>query len=167
MEFRSLFRTAAPVTALLVLIGAAGCDSAGSDDGGTDTGGSGADAARAGSVSKVLQPLPAKIPADLKPYYEQKLRWSECDSPGFDCATLRVPMDYAEPDGGDLKLAVTRKQAENPGERLGSLHVNPGGPGASAIEFLQNFAGIGYPAGVRARYDIVAMDPAAWAAASR
>ncbi|AZM46964.1 proteinase [Streptomyces sp. WAC 06738] len=160
MEFRSLFRTAAPVAALLVLITAAGCDSAGSDDGGTETGGSGADAARAGSVSKVLQPLPAKIPADLRPYYEQKLRWTECDdAPGFDCTTLRVPMDYAEPDGGDLKLAVARKEAEDPGERLGSLHVNPGGPGASAIEFMENFAGIGYPADVRARYDIVAMDP--------
>ncbi|MFW6692958.1 alpha/beta hydrolase [Streptomyces sp. MAR4 CNX-425] len=162
MDFRSLFRTAAPVTALALLIAAAGCDSAGSDDAGTGgSGGSGGDAARAGSVSKVLEPLPAEIPADLRPYYEQKLRWTDCTTaPGFECATLRVPLDYASPgDGEDVELAVSRKPADTPGERLGSLHVNPGGPGASALEFLQNYAGVDYPEEVRARYDIVAADP--------
>ncbi|GAA2124808.1 alpha/beta hydrolase [Streptomyces synnematoformans] len=161
MDFRSLFRRAVPGTALVVLIAAAGCDSAGSDDAGSGGQGGGADAARAGSVSRVLEPLPEQIPADLRPYYEQQLRWTDCtDAPGFECATLRVPLDYASPgDREDVELAVARKPAENPAESLGSLHVNPGGPGASAIEFLQNFAGVGYPEEVRARYDIVAADP--------
>ena len=60
---------------------------------------------------------------------------------------------------GDIKLAVSRKKATGPGKRLGSLLVNPGGPGGSAIGYLQGYAGIGYPAPVRARYDMVAVDP--------
>ncbi len=102
------------------------------------------------------------VPTALKPYYEQKLRWHACAGkhPGFECATLRAPLDYDRPSAGDdLKLAVSRKKATGPGRRLGSLMVNPGGPGGSAISFLQGYAGVAYPAPVRARYDMVAMDP--------
>ncbi|MEU4212147.1 alpha/beta hydrolase [Streptomyces sp. NPDC026206] len=101
-------------------------------------------------------------PAALRPYYEQKPNWHACPGKhaGFECATLRAPLDYAEPrPGEDLRLAVSRKKATGPGKRLGSLLVNPGGPGGSAIGFLQGYAASGYPAPVRARYDMVAMDP--------
>ncbi|TVL92180.1 alpha/beta hydrolase [Streptomyces sp. SAJ15] len=99
-------------------------------------------------------------PAALKRYYEQKPSWRECGVPGFQCATLRAPLDYDHPDPAeDLRLAVARKKATGPGERIGSLLVNPGGPGGSAIGYLEGYAGIGYPAPVRARYDMVAMDP--------
>ncbi len=54
---------------------------------------------------------------------------------------------------------MARKKATGPGKRLGSLLVNPGGPGGSAIGYLQQYAGIGYPEEVRARYDMVAVDP--------
>ncbi len=72
---------------------------------------------------------------------------------------MKAPLDYAEPSGGDVRLAVARKKATGPGKRLGSLLVNPGGPGGSAIGYLQQYAGIGYPEEVRARYDMVAVDP--------
>jgi pimeloyl-ACP methyl ester carboxylesterase len=72
---------------------------------------------------------------------------------------MRAPLDYAKPAEGDVRLAVARKKATGPGKRLGSLLVNPGGPGGSAIGYLQQYAGIGYPAQVRARYDMVAVDP--------
>ncbi|MEW1551234.1 alpha/beta hydrolase [Streptomyces tsukubensis] len=97
--------------------------------------------------------------AELKPYYTQKLSWRKCGTSGFECATLKAPLDYAKPGGDSVELAVARKKATGPGARLGSLHVNPGGPGGSAVDFLQSYAGIGYPAPVRARYDMVAMDP--------
>lgn len=97
--------------------------------------------------------------ADLEPYYAQTLKWRECGVPGFECATMKAPLDYADADGERIDLAVARKKATGPGERLGSLLVNPGGPGGSAVGYLQAYAGIGYPAPVRARYDMVAVDP--------
>ncbi|MDI5969754.1 alpha/beta hydrolase [Streptomyces sp. SL13] len=105
-----------------------------------------------------LAPLSADVPSALQSYYGQKLSWHGCDS-GFECATMRVPLDYAHPVAADdLKLAVSRKKATGPGARIGSLLVNPGGPGGSAIDYL-HYAGVSFPAPVRARYDMVAVDP--------
>src|SRR5690606_16782582 len=103
--------------------------------------------------------LPRTIPAALTSYYAQKPAWRDCGVPGFQCATLKAPLDYAEPSAGDVRLAVARKKATGPRKRLGSLLVNPGGPGGSAIGYLQAYAGIGYPAEVRARSDMGAVDP--------
>ncbi|QXE35446.1 alpha/beta hydrolase [Streptomyces sp. GMY02] len=97
--------------------------------------------------------------AALKKFYDQKLKWRSCGAPGFQCATMKAPLDYAKPDGTEIELAVSRKKATGPGKRLGSLLVNPGGPGGSAIGYLQGYAGIGYPAPVRAQYDVAAIDP--------
>ncbi|MFI5800918.1 alpha/beta hydrolase [Streptomyces sp. NPDC051677] len=126
---------------------ASGCSAGGS----TSSAGSTAVAA--------LAALPRATPSALSPYYGQKLSWRGCGVPGFECATMKAPLDYAEPRAGDVRLAVARKKATGPGKRLGSLLVNPGGPGGSAVGYLQQYAGIGYPAEVRARYDMVAVDP--------
>ncbi|MDV7216792.1 alpha/beta hydrolase [Streptomyces prunicolor] len=106
-----------------------------------------------------LAPLPQSTPSTLTSYYGQKLGWHTCGVPGFECATMKAPLDYAKPAAGDIRLAVARKKATGKGKPLGSLMVNPGGPGGSAVGYLQQYAGIGYPAEVRARYDMVAMDP--------
>ncbi len=111
------------------------------------------------AAGAALAALPRATPPALAPYYTQKLRWRDCGAPGFQCATMRAPLDYAKPEAGSVRLAVARKKATGPGERLGSLLLNPGGPGGSAIGYLQQYAGIGYPADVRARYDMVAVDP--------
>ncbi|MFH8339216.1 alpha/beta hydrolase [Streptomyces sp. AM6-12] len=121
---------------------------------------SSAASARTGAASVPdLAPLPRAIPAALAPYYTQRLTWRDCGAPGFQCATMRAPLDYERPGAGDVRLAVSRKAATGGGKRLGSLLVNPGGPGGSAVAYLQQYAGLGYPAEVRARYDMVAMDP--------
>ncbi|MHA5050328.1 alpha/beta hydrolase [Streptomyces sp. SD15] len=111
------------------------------------------------SASAALAALPSSTPSALSSYYGQKLTWRSCGVPGFECATMKAPLDYAKPSSGHIRLAVARKEATGPGKRLGSLLVNPGGPGGSAIDYLQSYAGIGYPAQVRARYDMVAVDP--------
>ncbi|MGW1892094.1 alpha/beta fold hydrolase [Streptomyces sp. NPDC002004] len=111
------------------------------------------------TAEAAMAALPKATPTALNPYYTQRLNWHACGVPGFECATMKAPLDYANPSAGDIKLAVSRKKATGPGKRLGSLLVNPGGPGGSAIGYLQSYAALGYPAQVRARYDMVAVDP--------
>jgi pimeloyl-ACP methyl ester carboxylesterase len=112
-----------------------------------------------GATGTVLAALPRATPSALASYYSQKLHWRSCGVTGFQCATMKAPLDYAKPGSGDVRLAVARKKATGKGKPLGSLLVNPGGPGGSAVGYLQSYAGIGYPADVRARYDMVAVDP--------
>ncbi|WP_431035596.1 alpha/beta hydrolase [Streptomyces sp. P6-2-1] len=108
----------------------------------------------------------------LAPYYQQHVDWHTCGKPaahtagravarerGLACATVRVPLDYSDPGGADVALSVARKPATGPGGRLGSLLLNPGGPGGSAVDFLTGYAGEHYPEAVRARYDLVGVDP--------
>ncbi|GGL89253.1 proteinase [Streptomyces fumigatiscleroticus] len=111
------------------------------------------------AAEAALAALPSATPSELAPYYAQRPDWRGCGVPGFQCATVKAPLDYARPSAGDVRLAVARKRATGPGEKLGSLLVNPGGPGGSAVGYLQQYAGIGYPAEVRARYDMVGVDP--------
>ncbi|MFH9723828.1 alpha/beta hydrolase [Streptomyces sp. NPDC017254] len=145
MDSRRLLRTSATALAAAGLI-LSGCSG-------------GSDAAASRTTSAPPAAAPSSSPGDLKTFYAQKLTWRDCGVPSFQCATLRAPLDYAKPNGGEIELAVSRVRATGPGKRLGSLLVNPGGPGGSAVGYLQGYAGIGYPAPVRARYDMVAVDP--------
>ncbi|MFE0633402.1 alpha/beta hydrolase [Streptomyces sp. NPDC058864] len=100
------------------------------------------------------------VPAELARYYGQQPGWKACDAvPSFQCATIKVPLDYDRPEGGDITLAAIRQRATGNGAaRVGSLQMNPGGPGSSAIAYLLGNAGSFSPA-VRAAYDLVAVDP--------
>ncbi len=92
------------------------------------------------------------------------LAWEPCpegdngESDDFDCATLLVPVDYADPDGPEIEIAVTRRPAEDEGRRVGSLVINFGGPGAPGVEFLRSgFESL--PEAVQDRFDLVSFDP--------
>ncbi len=98
------------------------------------------------SASAVPVPVPPPI------------AWKAC-SAGFQCARLTVPRDYAAPEAGQVSLALIRIRASSPSRRIGSLLVNPGGPGVSAVDFLRSFAGGSAPTALRARFDLVAFDP--------
>ncbi|MGX1543765.1 alpha/beta hydrolase [Streptomyces adustus] len=135
------------------------CSPGGVTSAGTTTTAAATAAKATTAAAPALTALPRATPAALASYYRQKLSWRACGVPGFECASMKAPLDYADPAAGDVKLAVARKKATGPGTRLGSLLVNPGGPGGSAIDYLQQYAGIGYPTDVRARYDMVAVDP--------
>ena len=102
-------------------------------------------------------PGPAVAPEDsLAGFYEQRLAWSSCT--GGECARLRVPRDYADPGAGDLEIAVLRVKARDQGKRLGSLVVNPGGPGASGVDYARS-ADLIVGAPVRRYFDVVGFDP--------
>ena len=94
--------------------------------------------------------LPAAAPA------QQTLDWQPCGG-AFQCSTLTVPRDYGEPGGPTFALPVVRKPATGPGERIGSLFVNPGGPGGSGVDFLRAAAPMF--ADLNARFDLVSWDP--------
>lgn len=83
------------------------------------------------------------------------IAWEDCGR-GFECGTLEVPLDYDDPDGQTIELAVTRHPAEDPARRLGALLVNPGGPGASAVDLARQFPRAG---AIGDRFDIVGFDP--------
>ena len=87
-----------------------------------------------------------------------RLTWQACGD-GFECSTARVPLDYDQRDGSTIELALLRLPASDPAHRIGSLFVNPGGPGNSGVQFVRDAARAAYPAAVRARFDIVGMDP--------
>lgn len=92
----------------------------------------------------------------LAPFYTQELEWRDCGE-GHQCSTATVPIDYADPGGDTIELALLRAPATGD-DRLGSLLVNPGGPGASGVEYAQ-LAGSVVTEQVRERYDIVGFDP--------
>ncbi|MEU9345186.1 alpha/beta hydrolase [Streptomyces sp. NPDC048278] len=150
---RARTRTMAAVLLSAAVLLASACSSAGSASTATAT------SASTSAGTAQLAALPRATPSALARYYDQKLTWRDCGVPGFQCATMKAPLDYAEPGAGDVRLAVARKKATGKAKPLGSLLVNPGGPGGSAVDYLQQYAGIGYPAEVRARYDMVAVDP--------
>ena len=83
--------------------------------------------------------------------------WRTCGGK-LQCATLTVPVDYSQPDGEQVDIAVARLRATQPGQRLGSLVFNFGGPGDAGTETLPGYAAQ-IPAAVRARYDLVSFDP--------
>ena len=91
--------------------------------------------------------------------------WGPCPGGGPDeCGTLAVPLDYADPDGETITLALRRSPATDPARRLGSILVNPGGPGGSGFGLgasmqraLRNQGG--RSAEVAARYDLIGFDP--------
>ena len=83
------------------------------------------------------------------------LSWSSCNG-GYECASLTVPIDYDDPTLGTIDLAVARRTARNPGKRVASLVVNPGGPGGSGVDMVLH--GFGSD-GLNDRLDIVGWDP--------
>jgi pimeloyl-ACP methyl ester carboxylesterase len=72
------------------------------------------------------------------------------------CGKLTVPVDYSKPDGAVVNLALIRFPAT--GQKIGSLIVNPGGPGESGVDAAANLLG-GLPAEIRQRFDLVGFDP--------
>jgi pimeloyl-ACP methyl ester carboxylesterase len=87
-----------------------------------------------------------------------KVGWSPCGPP-LQCGTLQVPLDHDAPRGATIGLSVARLPATDPSRRIGSLLLNPGGPGGSGVEFLKFLGSTLFTEEVRARYDLVGFDP--------
>ncbi|MEU0332672.1 alpha/beta hydrolase [Streptomyces sp. NPDC006193] len=105
----------------------------------------------------------------------QRLDWKDCPAPSeaegggsapsplpdgaeWQCATMKAPLDWSEPRGDTIGIALIRARASGPASgRIGSLVFNFGGPGGSGVTALPAF-GEDYAA-LRTRYDLVSFDP--------
>lgn len=100
-------------------------------------------------------------------FYSQQLSWGPCTPPaepgtvrrgftyGVDCARLEVPLDYGAPAGRTAQIAIMRRPAS--GQRIGSLVVNPGGPGYSGADGIGNGFAMDNP--ITERFDLIGFDP--------
>ena len=113
------------------------------------------------SEGRPVQPIPSVVPngyndpppgSGLARYQRQSLRWQPCGK-GLTCTSVLAPLDYAKPDGTAITLALARREA-TADRRLGTLFINPGGPGGSGTSYVGYFN----PEGLEG-YDIVGWDP--------
>ncbi|WP_062518387.1 alpha/beta hydrolase [Demequina gelatinilytica] len=96
------------------------------------------------------------VAPDQAAVYQQEASWSRCGE--LECATIQVPVDWSDPDGATTDLVINRHAATDAAGRLGSLLINPGGPGGSGLDLTESFVAM---AGddVLASYDIIGFDP--------
>lgn len=102
-------------------------------------------------------PTGEEVAPELEEFYHQVLQWTPCGN-GLQCTTARAPMDWANPADAEIELALVRQPAAS-GQRLGSLLVNPGGPGGSGYDFVLDSVDYATTDRLQARYDIVGFDP--------
>lgn len=109
-------------------------------------------------VAGMAAPAEATAADPLAGYYGQRLDWQPCAGiTGFECASFVVPRDYRRPGAGDFRLPVIKKPAGDPAHRIGSLILDPGGPGDSGLADLPgDVSSMG--ASVQADYDVVSWD---------
>ena len=103
-------------------------------------------------------PTGEDVAAELKPFYEQELTWDDCGAAGIDCTEVTVPLDWSDPGGDTIEIAIARHKA--PGSKpQGSLLINPGGPGGSGYDFVHDSVDFVVTPDVLAEYDVIGFDP--------
>lgn len=112
------------------------------------------------------------VPQGLAQFYGQPLTWGPCQpyataqrarqlfaNPSLQCARLTVPLDYRHPDGATVTLGLLRSKAADQRNRIGSLLINPGGPGESGMLAAAALADQVSNEKVGNRFDLVGFDP--------
>lgn len=104
---------------------------------------------------------PAARSGTLAPYTKQKPKWKRCDADApadFQCATIKVPLDYRAPGGKRIDLAISRIRTAEPGKRHGVLLSNPGGPGGAGT-YMPLVLREELPKSTLRKYDLIGFDP--------
>ncbi|MBN9139526.1 MAG: alpha/beta fold hydrolase [Micrococcales bacterium] len=107
--------------------------------------------------SATSTPTGEDVPAELAPFYHQVLRWTGCGG-GLQCTTATAPLDWAQPAGDTIELALIRQPATG-GHPRGSLLVNPGGPGGSGVDFIRDSIDFATSDTLQREFDVVGFDP--------
>src|SRR5882757_4802817 len=109
-----------------------------------------------GSTTTVTTHTDEAVASDLKPFYEQSLTWKKV-SGAIDSTFVTVPLSWDDPSGVTIKIAIARHSAGS--GKIGSLLINPGGPGGSGYDFVEQYSSyIVTPAELK-KYDIIGFDP--------
>ncbi|MGH8251839.1 MAG: alpha/beta hydrolase [Steroidobacteraceae bacterium] len=102
----------------------------------------------------------AAAPAGGESIHVPLLNWLPCvEFPGAECATARVPLDYDDPDGPRTTIALARIPASDPARRIGTLFLNPGGPGGAGLDLIFGGFGSFVADQLHGRFDVVGFDP--------
>ncbi len=96
------------------------------------------------------------VPAGLAQFYAQRANWSACGS--YQCASVKVPLDYTDPGADTVDISLKKAPATSGSGKVGTLFINPGGPGGSGLDFVDYFTSKASPQ-LRSAYDIVGFDP--------
>jgi pimeloyl-ACP methyl ester carboxylesterase len=96
-------------------------------------------------------------PAAAAPVEATGIDWTSCGSQ-LECANVSVPLNWTQPGGTHIKLAVIRHLASDPQQRIGTMFVNPGGPGESGVDVVRD-GGADFDAWGDGRFDVVGWDP--------
>ena len=87
------------------------------------------------------------------------LDWRPCgEEPSKLCATAQVPLDFDKPRGRTIELALAKVPASDPGRRIGTVFINPGGPGGSGVDMVL-YDGNLFADSLDGRFDVVGIDP--------
>lgn len=107
----------------------------------------------------IAKPIQTQQPPNLEEFYQQELEWEGCQT-GFECAQLRVPLDYDNPNSGEAQIALRRMSSGNE-NKLGTIVANPGGPGASGIDSMMTAQAANYffTQNLRNNFDVLSFDP--------
>ncbi|GGT20604.1 alpha/beta hydrolase [Streptomyces chromofuscus] len=111
-------------------------------------------------VAGTFTAVPARASAPHAAPHDAPLTWKKCgttDYPTLQCASLKVPLDHADPGGRSITLALSRVP-HTAKKYQGPLLVNPGGPGGSGLT-LAGYVASSLPRAVAAQYDVIGFDP--------
>lgn len=115
----------------------------------------------AASAAVLAFTLLAAAPAAAGRTTQPGIDWQPCADvdPGenVECATIQVPLDYQRPWGAKIEIGLARRPAENPDEKIGTILMDPGGPGGSGVDYVMG--GNPLVGAAAERFDIIGFDP--------
>ncbi|TQO19393.1 alpha/beta hydrolase family protein [Rhodoglobus vestalii] len=107
--------------------------------------------------STTSTPTDETVSPGFERFYQQVLEWANCGE-ALQCATAIAPMDWQNPEGDTIELALVRQPAQG-NDRIGSLLVNPGGPGGSGFNFVSDSVDYATGEALQSQFDVVGFDP--------